>query len=254
MTTRSDDELEQYLGRRSQLSREYQALGGDEPPAAVDARVLAEARKAVASQTGWRRRPTLRWLAPVALAATVVLSFSLLFRVGEVPVPARDTAVGSAPAPPVPPAGPARLAKEEPPALAVAPPPAAPPVAAFTAESGAPAIVAAERARQESLQDTDLAAVRRALPAEAAPGAPPDLAPVMAAIRARLGAATDATKAAEVPVAAEEQAAVDDPDARLREILRRYESGDIAGAVSALAEFRRAHPDDPVAVQFVPGR
>lgn len=88
----SDVDLERFLRRRDRISREYQALGSEQPAPALDARVLEEARAALAhdaSASGWRRR---RWPTMLALAATVLLSFTLILRIAletdqPVPVP-----------------------------------------------------------------------------------------------------------------------------------------------------------------------
>ena len=60
-----------------QVSRAYQAANFDEePPAELDHAILAAAKRQ-------RRRPLASYMPPLALAATVVLSISLVFRSGE---------------------------------------------------------------------------------------------------------------------------------------------------------------------------
>ncbi len=60
-----------------QVSRAYQAAKFDEePPAELESEILAAARR-------HRRRPLASYMPPLALAATVVLSISLIFRSGE---------------------------------------------------------------------------------------------------------------------------------------------------------------------------
>jgi len=60
-----------------QVSRAYQAAKFDEePPAELEREILAAARQ-------HRRRPLASYMPPLALAATVVLSISLIFRSGE---------------------------------------------------------------------------------------------------------------------------------------------------------------------------
>src|SRR6185503_4277723 len=49
------------------LHRAYRALGNEEPPAALDAAILARARERVVP----RRRPS--WMVPVSIAAVLVL-------------------------------------------------------------------------------------------------------------------------------------------------------------------------------------
>ncbi len=60
-----------------QVSRAYRAANFDEePPAELEREILAAARR-------HRRRPLASYLPPLALAATVIISISLVFRSGE---------------------------------------------------------------------------------------------------------------------------------------------------------------------------
>jgi hypothetical protein len=63
--------LDEYLKGGSDISQRYRELGREDVPPDLDRRVLAEARAAVAG--GGAARSWLRWSAPVALAASVVL-------------------------------------------------------------------------------------------------------------------------------------------------------------------------------------
>jgi hypothetical protein len=65
--------LDEYLKGGSDISQRYRDLGRDEVPPELDRRVLDEARAAVAGGSAARSRSWLRWSAPVALAASVVL-------------------------------------------------------------------------------------------------------------------------------------------------------------------------------------
>jgi hypothetical protein len=65
--------LDEYLKGGSDISQRYRELDGDAVPPELDHRVLAEARAAVAGGGAARSRSWLRWSAPVALAASVVL-------------------------------------------------------------------------------------------------------------------------------------------------------------------------------------
>jgi hypothetical protein len=67
--------LDEYLkeGGSSDISQRYRELGREDVPPELDRRVLAEARAAVAGGGAARSRSWLRWSAPVALAASVVL-------------------------------------------------------------------------------------------------------------------------------------------------------------------------------------
>lgn len=65
--------LDEYLKGGSDISQRYRDLGSEDVPPELDRRVLDEARAAVASGGAARSRSLLRWSAPVALAASVVL-------------------------------------------------------------------------------------------------------------------------------------------------------------------------------------
>jgi hypothetical protein len=65
--------LDEYLKGGSDISQRYRELGADDVPPELDRRVLEQARAAVAGGGAARSRSWLRWSAPVALAASVVL-------------------------------------------------------------------------------------------------------------------------------------------------------------------------------------
>lgn len=79
-----DKSFEEYLGRESQLSKRYRALGTDEVPAELDSLVLAQARQAVAPKSAnSRKKPAwMRWTPPLALAASMVLVISIVIESG----------------------------------------------------------------------------------------------------------------------------------------------------------------------------
>jgi hypothetical protein len=74
--------LDEYLKRDSDLSARYRELGGDGVPPELDRRVLAAARDAVANEGARRSRSWLRWSAPLALAASVVLVVTVVLEGG----------------------------------------------------------------------------------------------------------------------------------------------------------------------------
>src|SRR3989344_7344145 len=87
MAERKKDDrlLDEYLRGDSPLSRVYRETGREEPPAHLDAAILAQAKAAVGA-----RRSKPRWFMPLSLAATVVLSVGvvlLMSREGVTPVP-----------------------------------------------------------------------------------------------------------------------------------------------------------------------
>ena len=76
MTERKKDDrlLDEYLRGDSPLSRAYRETGREEPPAHLDAAILAQAKAAAAPRRGSKPR----WFMPLSLAATVVLSIGVV--------------------------------------------------------------------------------------------------------------------------------------------------------------------------------
>ena len=74
--------LDEYLKGGSDISQRYRELDSGEVPPELDRRVLDEARAAVASGNGGRSRSWLRWSAPLALAASVVLAVAVVIESG----------------------------------------------------------------------------------------------------------------------------------------------------------------------------
>ncbi len=107
MAQRTDDKrLEEYLRGESPLTRAYRETGREEPPASLDARILAEARGGKAAPRGGKPR----WLMPLSLAATVVLSVGIVLfmaRQGATPVPMETAPVETTPVPAAKPSAPA---------------------------------------------------------------------------------------------------------------------------------------------------
>jgi hypothetical protein len=74
--------LDEYLKVGSVISQRYRELGSDDVPPELDRRVLEEARAAVAGGSGARARSWLRWSAPLAVAASVVLVVTVVIESG----------------------------------------------------------------------------------------------------------------------------------------------------------------------------
>jgi hypothetical protein len=74
--------LDEYLKGGSDLSQRYRELGREDVPPELDRRVLDEARAAVANVKGGRSSSWLRWSAPVALAASLVLVVTVVIESG----------------------------------------------------------------------------------------------------------------------------------------------------------------------------
>ena len=78
--TGSDDDFNDFLKRRKPVFRSPDDLF--EPPAELDRVVLRQAREAIESERPLRVFRNPRWATPVALAATLVLAFTVLFYAG----------------------------------------------------------------------------------------------------------------------------------------------------------------------------
>jgi hypothetical protein len=78
--TGSDDEFEDFLRRRKPIFRAPDDMF--EPPAEIDRIVLRQAREAIETREPMRVFRAPRWATPLALAATLVLAFTVIFQVG----------------------------------------------------------------------------------------------------------------------------------------------------------------------------
>lgn len=99
----NDDDLNSFLERRTALPPSLAAVTKgaadiDGPPPEIDQKVFAIAREAVrdSTVTPIRRRP--RWVVPAALAATLVLAFSIVMRM-DLPIGDRVTTFDAAQSP-----------------------------------------------------------------------------------------------------------------------------------------------------------
>jgi len=77
-----DAEFAAYLRRRVRLDRRFRGLERLEPPAELDRIIIRQAREAIRPAAGAPGFRTPKWAAPMALAATLLVSFSLLLDVG----------------------------------------------------------------------------------------------------------------------------------------------------------------------------
>ncbi len=79
-----DREIEDYLSGDSEISRRYRSVVREEPPEDLDRAILARARSAAVqpSAADRFRRLSIRRFVPLALAATVVLTFAIVREAG----------------------------------------------------------------------------------------------------------------------------------------------------------------------------
>jgi ribonuclease E len=196
--------------RDEKVSAGYRALGGEEPPRALDEAILAASR----------RSPT-RWRLPLSVAAVLVLAVGVTLRL----LPQRPDAESVALAPqvmetprPKAPAPAAAPAREQ-------PKPAA--RAAAAGQGGMRAEIGAKPGETTAARDSVAADAARSAPASA-----PALAAAGTAAESRVGAAT-AAKFAQSPLT---------PEAWLARIAELRKQGRKREADESLAEFRKRYP------------
>ncbi len=112
MNEHDDKALDDYLAGDSALSASYREAGDEGPPAALDAAILGQARRAIGRDAPAARPARSRsWFVPLSTAAVVVLAAALVFEITmpgmNEPVPERKAATETAPpqAPATPGAG-----------------------------------------------------------------------------------------------------------------------------------------------------
>jgi hypothetical protein len=230
------------------ISRRYREGAREEPPASLDAAILAASRRAV--QAGPRRN---RWAMPVSIAAVLVLGIGVSLRM-QMEQPGIETSVPSSSSAEYP----------MPQATEASPPVTPSPPSAADATTQAPAPRAKEPPKALARADAPAAMQKRIkpadLPPEAAPAAKPEApapapftdlaaqsAPAPAAAPARMqgGIASPVPGARrEASVALQGAAAVakDPREAELERIARLRAEGNHDEADKALEAFRREHP------------
>jgi len=244
--TGADDEFDDFLKRRKPVFRSPDDLF--EPPAELDRVVLRQAREAIEIERPVRVFRNPRWAAPMALAATLVLGFSVIFYAGlpKSPEPVPEVTVQSV------------AERVEIPA-AEAPMESAAPV---VADSRARADAGASDSIVVDLPAPTLAKREAAGAAAPAPGGslvseaeaerhvapPPPSAPMLARESARTvaqpGMATTTADASTVTMASPAPSTEDptwrhDAKSWLAEIERLRNAGDTARADAEYAEFKR---------------
>lgn len=211
--TGSDDEFEDFLKRRKPVFRSPDDMF--EPPEELDRIVLRQAREAIQTERPLRVFRGPRWAAPMALAATLVLAFAVMFQGGMTqknePVP--EVTVQNI-------------------AERVEVPEAAAPAAP------APSVVANNPPR-EAFADSDAVVVDLAANAERSAAAEQSAAPPSSAASRVAGAASGPVVTAASAPAADAPAWRKDSKAWLAEIKRLQDAGETAAAEAELAEYNR---------------
>ena len=209
--TGSDDEFDDFLKRRKPVFRSPDDMF--EPPAELDRVVLRHAREAIESDRPARVFRNPRWAAPVALAASLLLGFTMLFYAG---LPQKQA--------PVPEVTVQNIAERVDVPQAEAP------------MESAPSVVANNQ-RAEEQKSADAVVVDLNAPAvarrESAAGAAPTPAAPMVGRGSEMVVASPAAASTEVPAWRR------DAKTWLAEIARLRNAGDTARADAELAEYKR---------------
>lgn len=88
-----EDEFEAYLTRRHPIHQRLSALERLEPPQELDRLIITEARQAIQGPSPVRIFRAPKWALPVGLAATIVISFTILLNLGAHSVKRREQPV-----------------------------------------------------------------------------------------------------------------------------------------------------------------
>lgn len=243
------------------LSRLYREASTEDPPAALDAAILAAARKQVAKRQRRERSQRhgrslwSRWMVPASAIATLVLGVSIALLVErERPDTTDDTAIRQIPPRPETPqptratesakpkaadsAAPGAAAKKEAPATAA---PAQAPAATLPAQAPVPR--PAEQAPSAAEAFPAESRAKASAPSAAAPKAATESNVASDSAIGGAGGAAPAAPAAAGKLAPMRQQAIQrSPEAWLEEIGRLKREGREKEAAEQLAEFRMAYP------------
>jgi len=233
-----DAEFEEFLKRRSPMHRRLADFDQAEPPAELDRLVLGRAREAIETPAQPPMFRASRWAMPAALAATILIAFTIVLNVEHQPRKPEAQVMASAPSPV---AGAAENAGSAPDAVGFGATQAASPAepaadrngnaasarAEVAAPAAAPPLMAQERT--EALAKRESTEQRAAAPVAEASGAPSS-------------ARTDAEPAMAAAASVADSAGHRDAETWLREIARLRAEGKNAAADRELAAFRRAYP------------
>jgi hypothetical protein len=154
-----DDEFEAYLKRRGRIDRRLRPLDRLEPPAELDRTIIGHAREAIHGPIPVEHfrgagLPAPRWALPVGMAATILLSLSILLDLGMKGAMQRDASWGQRAAPS---------------AAVVAPAAVTPPVAVAMEPAPAPADIPAAPSPSAAVTFARSANRTRTSPIRAAP-------------------------------------------------------------------------------------
>lgn len=248
---RGDQDFEAFVERRDALSRHYRETPRDEPSAELDERILAASRRAPGSRpraagaVGW----IVRWRAPVAAAAVLVIAVTLAVLLEREPEVGDLGGAGrSAPGAPQ-----AEMPRSPGPSQAAEQKRSGPPRLPSMAKPEAAAPSAQNQALPSSQQETRGESRPVPAPSATATGAlrEPATAEHAGAAKAAGSADSAATRAPETAAGESTGAAEDAARQRVAQIEALYLRGDNAAGDEALRSFCRDFPGYPLPAALV---
>lgn len=231
------------------ISGLYREAEHPDPPAALDARIRAEAVRALSGQAGGRRSLWRRLSAPLAFAAVAVLAVAVSLLVERErthdtvsPEPAKRAVPAPAGAPPPAPAE----SPPGPPAPATARPVPAAPAPDRSKPALAPAPPAPEARTEREASHSEDSQAARDLAKEALPAPPSGAseAPAAAGIAAPVPA--EARRAQEAVSTPRDKSVTDEPAAWIERIRALLREGRTDEARALVARFRERFPGHPL--------
>lgn len=232
--TSPDDEFDDFLRRRRPMFGRpmFDRDGELEPPIEVDRLVLRQAREAIEAERPHRVFRAPSWGMPVAMAATLLLAFTIILRVGTTEAVKKPEVTIQTVSRQI----------EMPPAA-----PAAPAAAPTTAPAEAPALTAQSREGDAVVVELGASANEAEAAGPARPRAQRLEKVADAAGSTRSFASDEATARISQPAARSKSTAAPKPEFRrdsktwLAEIERLRSAGETARADAELAEYKREH-------------
>lgn len=238
------------------ISGLYREADHPEPPAALDARIRAEAVRDLSGQAGGRRSLWRRLSAPLAFAAVAVLAVAVSLlaereRAHETvsPEPAKHAVPAPTGAPPpAPPESP-----PEPPEPATARPVPAMPAPAGSKPARAPAPPAPEARTEREAPLTEDSQAARDLAKEAKPAPPSASSEAPAAAGVAVPVPAESRRAQETAPTLRGKADADQPAAWIERIRALLREGRADEAHALVARFRERFPGHPLPEDLGPG-
>lgn len=90
---KDEQEFEKYLQGNSDLSKRYHAESTEEPSAHLDNAIISAAKEATTESKPGPDVSSTRWYIPLSLAAVVIISFSVVFKIYDKSLPGNESQI-----------------------------------------------------------------------------------------------------------------------------------------------------------------